>query len=179
MGSYSRHPYEKDSSNPKQNTPRHDERTLLTVDGIDENLRDQHHSTISTFQAYSIAIDESTDIRNTAQLAIFIRGCDVNLKINEEFLEVIPMHNTTTEADIFDALMEVLETDSKNKRIFDIYHPVISRRVEVLMHFKSVEAQTSRHWYGVGIKTEVPAQVSSSSLDHGSKLRDQSPKVLV
>ncbi|GFU39138.1 general transcription factor II-I repeat domain-containing protein 2 [Trichonephila clavipes] len=79
------------------------------VDEIAENLRDQHHFTISTFQAYSIAINESTDIRNIAQLAIFIRGCDVNLKINEELLEVISMHNTTTGADIFDALMEVLK----------------------------------------------------------------------
>ncbi|GFT74360.1 general transcription factor II-I repeat domain-containing protein 2 [Trichonephila clavipes] len=47
---------------------------------IAENLRDQHHSTTSTFQAYSIAIDEGTDIRKIAQLAIFIRGFDVNLK---------------------------------------------------------------------------------------------------
>ncbi|GFV77735.1 hypothetical protein TNCV_1574841 [Trichonephila clavipes] len=29
MGSRSRHPHEKDSSNSKQDTPRHDERTLL------------------------------------------------------------------------------------------------------------------------------------------------------
>ncbi|XP_067129611.1 general transcription factor II-I repeat domain-containing protein 2-like [Centruroides vittatus] len=35
--------------------------------------------------------------------------CDVNLKISEELLEIIPMHNTTTGADIFDALMEVLK----------------------------------------------------------------------
>ncbi|GFS55186.1 hypothetical protein TNCV_4799321 [Trichonephila clavipes] len=61
--------------------------------------------------------------------------------------------------------------DSKNKRIFDIYHLVISRHVEVLLHVKSIEAQTSSHWCGVEVKTGVPAQVSSSSLDHGSKLR--------
>ncbi|GFU77940.1 transposable element Tc1 transposase [Trichonephila clavipes] len=79
------------------------------VDEIAENLRDQHLRTISTFQAYSIAIDESTDIRNIAQLAIFNRGCNVNLKINENLLEVIPMHNTTTRADIFDALMEAVK----------------------------------------------------------------------
>ncbi|GFS92373.1 general transcription factor II-I repeat domain-containing protein 2 [Trichonephila clavipes] len=79
------------------------------VDEIAENLRDQHHPIISTFQAYSIAIDENTDIRNITQLAIFIRGCDVNFKINEELLEVIPMHNTTTGADIFGVLMEVVK----------------------------------------------------------------------
>ncbi|GFU62909.1 uncharacterized protein TNCV_4591491 [Trichonephila clavipes] len=72
-----------------------------------------------------------------------------------------------------------LEIDSKSKRIFDIYHPVISRHVEVLIHVKSIEAQTSSHWCGVEVKTGVPAQVSSSSLDHGSKLRGPSPKVLV
>ncbi|GFV66355.1 general transcription factor II-I repeat domain-containing protein 2 [Trichonephila clavipes] len=79
------------------------------VDEKAENLRDQHLSTISTFQAYSIAIDESIDIRNIAPLAIFIRGCDVSLKINEELLEIIPMHNTTTRADIFYGLMEVVK----------------------------------------------------------------------
>ncbi|GFY17739.1 general transcription factor II-I repeat domain-containing protein 2 [Trichonephila clavipes] len=42
-------------------------------------------------------------------MAIFIRGSDVNLKTNEELLEAIYMHNTTTGADIFDALMEVLK----------------------------------------------------------------------
>ncbi|GFT40233.1 hypothetical protein TNCV_627411 [Trichonephila clavipes] len=66
-----------------------------------------------------------------------------------------------------------------SKRIFDIYHLVISRHVEVLLHVKSIEAQTSSHWCGVEVKTGVPAQVSSSSLDHGSKLRGPSPKVLV
>ncbi|XP_067132665.1 general transcription factor II-I repeat domain-containing protein 2-like [Centruroides vittatus] len=79
------------------------------VDEIADNLRNQHNSRISTFQAYSIAIDESTDIRNIAQLVGFIRRCDVNLKISEELLEIIPMHNTTTGADIFVALMEVLK----------------------------------------------------------------------
>ncbi|GFU09442.1 general transcription factor II-I repeat domain-containing protein 2 [Trichonephila clavipes] len=83
----------------------------IRVDEIAKNLRDQHHSTISTFQAYSIAIDEITDIRSIAQLDIFIRGCDVNLKVNakEELLEVISKPNTTTAADIFDALMEVVK----------------------------------------------------------------------
>ncbi|XP_015437898.1 PREDICTED: general transcription factor II-I repeat domain-containing protein 2-like [Dufourea novaeangliae] len=48
-------------------------------------------------------------IKKFKSLAVFIRGCDVNLKISEELLEIIPIHNTTTGADIFDALMEVLK----------------------------------------------------------------------
>ncbi|GFT63688.1 hypothetical protein TNCV_871141 [Trichonephila clavipes] len=45
-----------------------------------------------------------------------------------------------------------------------------------VMHVKSVEAEKSSRWWGVKVwRWGVPAQVSSSSLDHGSKLRDLSP----
>ena len=58
------------------------------------------------FEAFSIAIDESTDLTITAaQLAVFIRGCDRNMKKTEDLLEVISMHGTTTGEDIFDALL--------------------------------------------------------------------------
>ncbi|GFX73604.1 uncharacterized protein TNCV_1263731 [Trichonephila clavipes] len=41
-------------------------------------------------------------------------------------------------------------------------------------------AQTSSRWCGEEVRREVvPAQVSSTSLDHGSKLRGPSPKTLV
>ncbi|GFX50776.1 uncharacterized protein TNCV_2723601 [Trichonephila clavipes] len=40
-------------------------------------------------------------------------------------------------------------------------------------------AETSSHWCGVVVRRGVPAQVSSTSLDHGSKLRGPSPKALV
>ncbi|GFX44707.1 general transcription factor II-I repeat domain-containing protein 2 [Trichonephila clavipes] len=79
------------------------------INEIAENVGDEHHSTISTFPAYSIAIDEITDTRNIARLAIFIHECDVNLKINEEFLEVTPLHITATRADIFDGSSEKVQ----------------------------------------------------------------------
>ncbi|GFU34636.1 uncharacterized protein TNCV_1993551 [Trichonephila clavipes] len=40
-------------------------------------------------------------------------------------------------------------------------------------------AETSSRWCGVVVRRGVPAQVSSTSLDHGSKLRGPSPKALV
>ncbi|GFT28075.1 uncharacterized protein TNCV_644631 [Trichonephila clavipes] len=40
-------------------------------------------------------------------------------------------------------------------------------------------AQKSSHWCGVVVRTGVPAQVSSSSLDRCSKLRGPLPKALV
>ncbi|GFV74809.1 hypothetical protein TNCV_1040471 [Trichonephila clavipes] len=48
--------------------------------------------------------------------------------------------------------------------------PLKIRRVDELICVKSVEAQTSSRW------CSVEAQVSSSSLDHGSELRGLSPK---
>ncbi|GFW92542.1 uncharacterized protein TNCV_518591 [Trichonephila clavipes] len=40
-------------------------------------------------------------------------------------------------------------------------------------------AETFSRWCGVVVRRGVPSRVSSSSLDHGSKLRGPSPKVLV
>ncbi|GFV87971.1 hypothetical protein TNCV_782511 [Trichonephila clavipes] len=40
-------------------------------------------------------------------------------------------------------------------------------------------AETSSRWCGMVVRRGVPAQVSSTSLDHGSKLRGPSPKALV
>ncbi|XP_039206569.1 general transcription factor II-I repeat domain-containing protein 2A-like [Crotalus tigris] len=56
------------------------------------------------FIAYSFAVDESTDISDTAQLTIFIRGVDSSLCIMEELLAIESMHATTTGKDIFEAV---------------------------------------------------------------------------
>jgi len=60
------------------------------------------------FEAYSIAIDESTDTTDTAQCAVFIRGVDKHFKITEELLELIPLRGTTTGKDIFQKLEECI-----------------------------------------------------------------------
>ena len=45
---------------------------------------------------FSNALDESTDLSNTAQLAIFIRGVDDDFNVTEELLELVPKKGTTT-----------------------------------------------------------------------------------
>jgi hypothetical protein len=60
------------------------------------------------FEAYSIAIDESTDTTDTAQCAVFIRGVDKHFKVTEELLDLIPLRGTTTGKDVFQKLEECI-----------------------------------------------------------------------
>ncbi|GFS79949.1 uncharacterized protein TNCV_750911 [Trichonephila clavipes] len=58
--------------------------------------------------------------------------------------------------------------------------PIKIRRVGERCMLNLRRAQTSSRWCGVAVRRGgVPAQVSSSSLDHGSKSRGPSPKALV
>lgn len=43
---------------------------------------------------YSLAMNETTDITDTSQLAIFIRGVDKNLIVVEEVLALMPLTDT-------------------------------------------------------------------------------------
>ena len=63
---------------------------------------------------FSIALDESTDLSNTAQLAIFIRGVDDDFNVTEELLELVPMKGTTTGADILEAVEEAISSFGLN-----------------------------------------------------------------
>lgn len=67
---------------------------------LDSQLK---HNTKS-FLAFTIAIDESTDITGVAKLVIFICGVDETLAVTEEFLGLVPMMDTTEDEDIFSSL---------------------------------------------------------------------------
>ncbi|GFV71864.1 uncharacterized protein TNCV_2457991 [Trichonephila clavipes] len=57
--------------------------------------------------------------------------------------------------------------------------PLKTRRVGQRCTLNLSRAETSFRCCGVVVRRGVPAQVSSTSLDHGSKLRGLSPKALV
>ncbi|GFW58675.1 uncharacterized protein TNCV_378581 [Trichonephila clavipes] len=57
--------------------------------------------------------------------------------------------------------------------------PLKIHRVGQLCTLNLSRAETSSRWSGVVVGRGVPAQVSSMSLDYGSKLRGPSPKALV
>ncbi len=56
-----------------------------------------------------MALDESTDKTDTAQLAIFIRGINDQFEVMEELLSFCQMHGRTTAKDIFQQLCDSIE----------------------------------------------------------------------
>ena len=75
---------------------------------LSRNIYNQLQEKAKHFSAYSVALDESTDITDTAQLAICIRGIDDNFEVIEELLTVMPMHGQTTAQDIFRQLCNAI-----------------------------------------------------------------------
>ncbi|TKS65945.1 General transcription factor II-I repeat domain-containing protein 2 [Collichthys lucidus] len=56
-----------------------------------------------------VALDETTDITDTAQLAMYVRGVNDNFEVMEELLRVIPMHGQTTAQEIFCQLCDAIK----------------------------------------------------------------------
>ncbi|CAM4583033.1 unnamed protein product [Lepidochelys kempii] len=74
-----------------------------------DNVQKQLIQMAKDFEAFSITLDESTDVSNTAQCAVFIRGVDCNLNVTEELLDLMPLKGPTTGHDIFQGLEECIE----------------------------------------------------------------------
>ena len=72
---------------------------------VSEQLKDRFH----TCSSFSLALDESADISNVAQLSIFVRGMDNNFNMFEELIALESLHGRTRELDIFDKVRSCLE----------------------------------------------------------------------
>ena len=60
-------------------------RTIVPrIDAIAMDIQEQVLTASVSFQWFSIALDESNDIQDTAQVLIYIRGIDENFEITEE-----------------------------------------------------------------------------------------------
>ena len=63
----------------------------------------------ASIEYWSLAMDESTDIQDTAQLLIFIRSVDSSLEVTEELAAMVPMQGTTTGEDVSNEVLKVIE----------------------------------------------------------------------
>lgn len=79
------------------------------IEDLAGDLNNQLKDRVKSFIAFSIAIDESTDVSDVAQLGIFICGVDASLTITEEFVALVPMTDTTTADDPFASLVGALD----------------------------------------------------------------------
>ena len=65
------------------------------IEQIDEHLANELKGKADSFVFYSLALDESNDVRGTAQLLIFVRGINDNFEIIEELLAMESLKGTT------------------------------------------------------------------------------------
>ena len=71
-------------------------------------MNDSLKTCCSNFDDSSLTIDESADMKDTAQLAIFNR-VTAALQVYEEFLQLVPLCGTTTGQNIFDAVLQCVK----------------------------------------------------------------------
>ncbi|XP_050516134.1 general transcription factor II-I repeat domain-containing protein 2-like [Diabrotica virgifera virgifera] len=71
------------------------------VQNIAENISSQLFDKNGHVEWFSLALDESTDVSDTAQVLIYIRGLDKSYEVHEELLYMYSIHGTTTGIDIF------------------------------------------------------------------------------
>lgn len=79
------------------------------VEDLSRDLNRQLKDKVRSFTALFIALDESTNISDVAQLGIFICSVYESLSVTKEFVELVPMTNTTTSNDIYSSLICALD----------------------------------------------------------------------
>ena len=57
---------------------------------------------------FSLALDESTDVRDVSQLLVFVRSIDSQFNVSEELLGLLPLFTTTKGSDIYEALNSLI-----------------------------------------------------------------------
>ena len=73
---------------------------------MSEDVKTRQQDCLKNLQCFSVAIDKSTDTKDTAQLATFVRGVSSNFDIFEDFVELVRIKGTTTGANILKALLQ-------------------------------------------------------------------------
>jgi len=79
------------------------------ITDIGNDVFNQLQHEVKRFRYFSLAMDESNDVTDTAQLLIFVRGIDDNFNVTEELASLESMHGQTTGKDIFERVVACVE----------------------------------------------------------------------
>lgn len=100
------------------------------------------------FQFFSIALDESTDTTDTAQLAVFVRGVNKIFDIVEEFVQLVPIKGSTTGADVLQALLQC--TTEMNLDLSKLVSVTTDGAPAMIGKHKGALALLQKHLEGLG-----------------------------
>jgi len=78
------------------------------VDELASNIEESLTKRLAECELYSLALDDSTDNSDMAQLSVFVRGVTGKLVIIEELLDICSMKGTITGRNILDQVKRVL-----------------------------------------------------------------------
>ena len=81
----------------------------LRISELATNMTEKLQNGLEKLNWFSLAFDESTDCKDTAQLAVFVRGCSAELEVTEELLDLISMKDTATGLDVASELEKLME----------------------------------------------------------------------
>ena len=112
--------------------------TQRRISQTSANIAVTMQSDLKSSLAFSIAIDESTDIQDNPQLAIFVRYVSSDLIIKEELLDLVAIRETTRGVDIKNALDEA----------FTRFHAPLNKFVSVatIVSFKREKSANLRNY---------------------------------
>ena len=120
------------------------------IDELATNIEMGLKELASKFKYFSLAIDESTDVTNTAQLAVFVRGIDDDFNITEEMLGLQAMKDTTTGEDIFQELKILM---AKFNLHFEKLHGLSTDGAPAMVGSK------------VGLTSKIKTELASMNID--------------
>ena len=75
------------------------------ISDINTAIESQLHSELQACEYFSVALDESCDIQDKPQLAIFTRSVSNDCVIKEELLDIVPLKDRTRGIDVKETMM--------------------------------------------------------------------------
>lgn len=78
------------------------------IEEMGDNLHQHLKNSSKNLCYFSLALDESTDVRDSAQLLIFIRGINSQFEVTEELAALQSIKGTTTGEDIYERVCQTV-----------------------------------------------------------------------